>query len=597
LNAGGFTAAPVPGNAEALIVVPPFAGIERPSLAAHLLQAVAAEAGFQVDVLYANLRLARHLGEAIYQDICYQPTYRLLGERLFAPVAFPQLRARLPGYDLKTSAGASPVRHEDLLARIAAWVEELLDFLAAEAPQIVGCTSSYEQALASLAILHGLKERRPGVITILGGANCEGEMAEGWASCSRVDVIFSGESEATFCEFLHRVRSRSPATARVVRGAPCRDLDRLPTPKYEGYFAQLRDLLPDSAVVRDDHLAISYETSRGCWWGQKHHCTFCGLNGESMAFRAKSPSRVLRDLRELGRTYPTDRVTIVDNIMPSQYFRTLLPALATESPSRRIFYEQKANLSLDKVRLLKAAGIGEIQPGIEALSTSLLRLMKKGTTARQNLALLRFARAVGVKLNWNLLYAFPGDQPEQYEETLQLLPLIRHLPPPGGLHHLSIDRFSPYYDHPRQHGIAALRPLPAYHDVLPEDAPVSQVAYHFVGEYEHAGARHPQLIRALREEVERWIGLWERTELPVLIVARVTEEQFVLLDTRGLDLGREIEIIDIDQAHAALAESLEPTPATGWAVQRGCAARVDGRYVPLAVATPDLLENVTGRLG
>ena len=117
--------------------------------------------------------------------------------------------------------------------------------------------------------------------------------------------------------------------------------------------------------------------------------------------------------------------------MPRSYFRTLLPRLAAEVPGLRAFYEQKSNLSLDNVLELKAAGICDIQPGIEALSTSLLKRMDKGVSARQNIALMRYARAVGLSLTWNLLYAFPGDQLEDYEQTLALVPLLRHLNPPG----------------------------------------------------------------------------------------------------------------------------------------------------------------------
>ena len=30
------------------------------------------------------------------------------------------------------------------------------------------------------------------------------------------------------------------------------------------------------------------ETSRGCWWGERSHCTFCGLNGMGMTYRSKN---------------------------------------------------------------------------------------------------------------------------------------------------------------------------------------------------------------------------------------------------------------------------------------------------------------------
>ena len=120
---------------------------------------------------------------------------------------------------------------------------------------------------------------------------------------------------------------------------------------------------------------------------------------------------------------------MIDNILPHSYFRTVLPRLAEELPPVRIFYETKSNLNLEQVQLLRRAGVDRIQPGIEALSSSLLRRMKKGVLARQNLALLRYARAPGLALTWNLLCEFPGDQREDYEATLALIPLIHHLSP------------------------------------------------------------------------------------------------------------------------------------------------------------------------
>ncbi len=116
---------------------------------------------------------------------------------------------------------------------------------------------------------------------------------------------------------------------------------------------------------------------------------------------------------------------MVDNIMPRSYFRTLVPRLAAEVPGLLAFYEQKSNLSLDNVVELRGAGICDIQPGIEALSTSPSEAHGQGRVRPQNIALMRYARAIGLSLTWNLLYAFPGDHIEDYEQTLALVPLLR----------------------------------------------------------------------------------------------------------------------------------------------------------------------------
>src|SRR5215475_9081636 len=73
---------------DALLIVPPFGGVDRPSLATHLLQACAANAGFKTPVLYANMSLARLMGDAEYTAVCFGPTSALLGERFFASWAY-----------------------------------------------------------------------------------------------------------------------------------------------------------------------------------------------------------------------------------------------------------------------------------------------------------------------------------------------------------------------------------------------------------------------------------------------------------------------------------------------------------------------------
>ena len=61
---------------------------------------------------------------------------------------------------------------------------------------------------------------------------------------------------------------------------------RTSIPDFDDYFGAAQAPSYCDTVVR-----LSAESSRGCWWGAKSHCTFCGLNGGTMAFRAKSAER------------------------------------------------------------------------------------------------------------------------------------------------------------------------------------------------------------------------------------------------------------------------------------------------------------------
>lgn len=590
--------------ADALIIVPPFAGLDRPSLGAHVLQACARARGVNVGVLYANLLLGGEVGEPTYQAVCYGPSGALLGERFFAAAAydippfgfddayvsyFPE-RANVPSDEVEIDL----TELMRLQPHVAEWLDALAVLVVAQGYPVVGCTTTFEQTSASIALLRRIKQLRPETVTILGGANCDGEMAEGICGLSdAVDYVFAGECEEAFPGFMEEVMAGRRPAGRVIRGTPCNALDALPTPEFSEYYAQLAASLPDSELVKGELVLLPYESSRGCWWGAKHHCTFCGLNAQTMQHREKTADRVIAELRHLLESHPTRKVCVVDNIMPRSYFKTLLPRLATELPGIQVFYEQKSNLTLDQVEALRTAGVCDIQPGIEALSSALLTRMDKGVTARQNIALMRYARAASLTLTWNLLYAFPGDRVEDYEETLQVVPLLRHLEPPGGMSHLSLDRFSPYFDMPEKYGITDLRPMPGYEAVIPPLVAPASIAYHFIGTYPSGAFERPDLIKALKIEVDHWMSLWRNVDnpLPALAITPLSDEHYMLFDSRGLDGTEEIQFVDRDQASVVLTGRRldEKDEDVEWALEARAVVALDGRYVPLVTAAPELL--------
>lgn len=599
-----------------VIVVPPFADINRPSLAAHLLQACARQGSFEVIVIYGNLQVAALIGEQLHHRMSYTSASTLIGERMFARAAY-RVNPFGQHFDAETALAAG--FDYDILVKSERicneWVNGLAKRINALKPDIVGCTTTFEQTAGAMAILRAIKDSKPQTCTIIGGANCEGEMAMGIALLGKgfVDHVFSGESEQTFPEFL-RIFSLGQASERIVRGKPCRELDSLPTPDYQEYFDQLAQELPDPQTATRDSIWIPYESSRGCWWGEKHHCTFCGINGEGMAYREKRASKVVEELRRYSDDEHVTNICMVDNIMPHGYFSTVLPALAKELPGKfHIFYEQKANLNLLRMQTLRAAGVNLIQPGIEALSTPLLKLMKKGVDAKQNVNLLRLARSVGVAVNWNLLWGFPGDSAEWYASVSRLLPLLRHLNPPTGLWPLSIERFSPYFFDAKEYGVHDVSPIPSYADVVPGHVDPAAIAYHFRAAYSSGSYENPGVIQALNSEVFAWKAAWncidEATSAtssdstckipdgaPLLGLAELGDNLYLLLDTRQLPNSEPVQFLQTAQVEILLRHHSfnRCTCDTNWAIERGLLAPVDNEWIPLATAEPDLLQRFQG---
>jgi ribosomal peptide maturation radical SAM protein 1 len=476
----------------------------------------------------------------------------------------------------------------------ASWVSDVASAVAERAFPIVGCTTMFAQTNASIAILRAVKSQDPEVVAILGGANCEGEMALGVASLDPaaeiVDYVFAGESDDTFVGFLRAHRGGAVAYKRIVWGTPCTDLDALPTPDFGEYFEQLECALP-GWVDKAGGAGLMYETSRGCWWGQHHQCTFCGLNGEGLGFREKSPERAVRDLALFADTYPAQRVFMTDSIMPPRYLHSLVPQLAEVEQSLSIAYASRANLNLAQLVALKNAGIDTIQPGVEAFDSRLLAHMNKGTLARNNLALLRDAKVAGVGLAYAILWGFPGDDVSWYERTLALLPLLRHLPPPASLLHLSIERFSPYFTRPDEFGLTNVAPLTSYSAAFPPHADSATLACHFVADYDSQSHAHLDLIAELAAQITDWQASWDgKTDPQILHLVPAGEAKYLLIDTRGLPGTKAMQVLDEREAVDALtACPLEDGRDNDWAINGKIGVTADNWYVPLATAEPELL--------
>src|SRR5262249_61766817 len=77
-----------------------------------------------------------------------------------------------------------------------------------------------------------------------------------------------------------------------------RDLDTLPFPDYRPWMEQY-DASEWSTLKANTPPRLMFETSRGCWLGQRSLCTFCGLNAEGLAFRSKSADRAVAEIRQL----------------------------------------------------------------------------------------------------------------------------------------------------------------------------------------------------------------------------------------------------------------------------------------------------------
>ncbi len=504
-EAGRGTATTVSNPAVAtervLLISMPLGAVERPSLALGLLLAHCRAAGVACDTQYLNLAFAERIGLDNYLWLCNTVPYTAFaGDWIFAPALYTGQQHADDGYVDEVLRGIWHQEEADIdrILAIRELVQPfLLDCLEGIRWQdytFIGFTSIFQQNIASLALARMVADRHPDITIAFGGANWEEVMGASLMDRFQfVDLAFSGEADQSFPAVLRARAAGLPIAGipgvtcrddgglgKPVAATAVRDLDSVPVPDYDPYFGQLQGR-PSIASVSPTLLV---ETSRGCWWGAKSHCTFCGLNGGTMAFRSKSPGRVIAELTDLRDRYGVRTFSVVDDILDSRYFQTVIPALAESALGIEFFWEVKANLTRKHVRQLRDAGVAFIQPGVESLNDHVLGLMRKGTTGLRNIELLKWCKEYGVSPLWNLLYGFPGEQADDYTETAELIQAIWHLDPPTGWGPVRMDRFSPYFDDPAAFGMVDVRPMPPFrylYDVDP--AALSRIAYYFDYDY------------------------------------------------------------------------------------------------------------------
>jgi len=523
-------------SVEVSIVSMPFKDLRHPPIQLGILQRCLERAGFSVrshsfelafmDYLHAKTVGSEPLTIKHYQRVANREYHVQLGDWIFKVPPYAELPSDDEEYIAHVrSKGVSDETLKTALRMrnlVPEFLETAADELLVGMPQVIGFSTVFQQNISSLVLAKILKARNPHLKIVFGGGNCDAQMGQAiHESFPWVDFVVRGEGERVFVELVRDVLEDRPVYPRPglcyrvdglpiavpQKGEPEVAMDEVPTPNYDEYFERLA-LTPLRSELWPE-VAILFESSRGCWWGAKSHCTFCGLNSSAMMFRTKPARRVAEEILGMAARYHVLDFVAVDDIIDLRHIRELFPLLHASGADLTLFYETKANLTKDQLRAFLAAGVNSIQPGIESLSTPILRLMRKGVTALQNLRLLKWCAEIGIKPTWNLLYGFPGEPPEEYARMHELLPLLAHLEPPYFMP-IELERFSPYFERPAEFGIEIVGPLPHYkflYSIAPET--LSNLAYDF--EYRYLDGRNPETYtKNLAEAVERWHALKER---------------------------------------------------------------------------------------
>lgn len=399
-----------------------------------------------------------------------------LGEWMFRNLAFPELSDNTEEYFNEFYPGKEELKRSVLekKAVLKNQLNYLVDDLNLSDVVAIGFSSKFQQQIPSIALSRIIKERNPETVIFMGGPNCEhpaGEALSKHIDC--IDYIFNGRRcTIGICELVKNLLAGTPENIERIPGVFslrgykdgsnvnfCSanmvnklgiedDINDVIYPDYNAY-------LDSKDEYFSQHLqpVLFFETSRGCSWGEKNKCNFCGIDGYNSKHRKMSIQNAKRYLSEVLKYSDRCRYFVAtDSCLPREYIQEVFKTLSVPDHVL-ILYEARVDMTENELQILSKARIKLLIAGIESLSTKVLRLLDKGCDAFQNIKFLKNCRLHGIAVNWNILTAIPGEKKGELKLYSHLIPKIRHLYPPTGIWDISFQGPSRYVEDPKRYGI------------------------------------------------------------------------------------------------------------------------------------------------
>ncbi|HLJ88768.1 MAG TPA: RiPP maturation radical SAM C-methyltransferase [Candidatus Angelobacter sp.] len=510
-----------------------------PSIQLALLKPLLEKHGIPAQTFSLFMYLGDQIGWRMSESLAeVWPT--LIGEWIWSKAAFeeeanPDVQEYFQVHaesitGLCRNAGCTP---EDLIRIHEVEAPEFIDFCVNCTDWsrfgLIGFTVIYQQLLASLALARALKKRYPHIPIIMGGGSMEDDIArEIMQGCPQVDYIHCGDAEATFPQFVQRLyagesieghpgimwRDSEGRVQYAGRAPNFHAMDETPIPDFDEYlYARNQCRYPSYEGARE--LVLPIETSRGCWWGEKNHCTFCGLNRSGMEYRAKSVDNVIEQLDTLSRRYDWFRFFAIDNIMAPEYIEKLFGRLRAVNSDLQVHYEVRPNFSRTQLGRLQRGGLMSILPGVESFSSNILKSMRKFTTGMRNVELVKWCTYYHLDVTYNILCRFPNETEADYRGQCEIMAKIPHLQPPYAAVMARADRGSPMFAEPATQSISKLTPFKCYDYILPKGKfDIPHIAYFF--QHDMAGTVGEEHYQAVFDAVDNWRARWTSGRRPYL---------------------------------------------------------------------------------
>jgi ribosomal peptide maturation radical SAM protein 1 len=472
-----------------VLVSTPWPIFNRPSIQLGTLKSYLKSQFPELEVVahHFYLKVAESIGYKLYHAIS-ERTWP--AETVYAALLYPERSKSIEKLFFRKAKGKPLLRDvdfKDLTKRVAEVSDEFIDNENWNNFGIAGFSICLCQLTSAMYFIRRMKQNFPDLPIVVGGSMFTGSSSNRlFKVFPEIDFVINGEGELPLSRLIRNLKN-SPRTVDnlLIPGivtakemniesrvgfSQLEDLEDIPVPDYDDYFSLLKSFKPDKTFFP----TLPAEISRGCWWqksttGGKHSgCAFCNLNLQWEGYRSKNAKQVTAEIDHLTSRYRSLSVAFMDNLIPLKMSGEIFSKLSKLEKDFRLFCEIRATTKRLVLESMERAGVQEVQVGIEALSTRLLKKLNKGTTAIQNLEIMKNCEELGIVNTSNLILHFPGSDSDDVKETLQNLDFAMYFRPMRFVH-FWLGLGSPVWQNPKDFGIKAVFNHPNYATLFPPE--------------------------------------------------------------------------------------------------------------------------------
>ncbi|UCD87627.1 MAG: radical SAM protein [Desulfobacterales bacterium] len=308
-------------------------------------------------------------------------------------------------------------------------IQDIMQFVKYFGPDLVVLDTSTPSIHNDVKVAARLKEILPSCITTLVGPHVSALPEETLKLDPAINVIARGEYDYTVRDLARAVERgrdfdqvegisfrRNGHVLRTPDRPHIDDLDKLPlVSRVYHKHLNVRDYF--YAICQYPEVTII--TGRGC----PHRCTYCVYPQvfQGRRYRARSAENVVDEFQYIAENFPFVKEVFIEDdtfTVDRRRCRQICEMLIEAKNKISWTANARADVDLETLRMMKAAGCRLLCVGVESGNQSILNNIKKGLSLKRITKFFEDAKKAGVLVHGCFLVGNRGENRRTLEETL-----------------------------------------------------------------------------------------------------------------------------------------------------------------------------------